>query len=101
MGADRHHDPKMVGELPGERRTAMEFGAEPTQLFVGGSEQREAILQRLRQREHPGAEPISLVGKALDIVGTLESGQQGGAGGAGHVHASRDDGCAQSGVLAG
>ena len=97
--SDGDHDPEMVGELAGECRTAMELGAEPTQLFVGGSEQREATLQRLRQGEHSRTEPIGLVGKAFDIVGTLESGQQGGAGGAGHVHASRDDGRAQPVLL--
>ena len=90
MGADGGHDPEMVGELAGECRTAMELGAEPAQLFVRGSEQREATLQRLRQREHSRTEPIGLVGKALDIVGALESGQQRGACRAGHVHASAE-----------
>ncbi len=54
------------------------------------TEQGEAPVQSPGQRQQAGTEAIGLVGRALDVVGAIQGGEQGGTGRARHLQAPGD-----------
>jgi len=70
---------ELKSELGEHARTAELLGQAPQQ-HVTGPEQWESRAHRVAQREQPGAEPVGLVGCALDPMSALETREQHGAG---------------------